>query len=295
MDEFVTKNIPTPRNEQGNNNHDGVALPTCPINHNKTRTQKEERKQEKEIDWHIRIQSASSVVMAICTFAIAGITLFYTYYAREQVGQMRQAVEESRKMREDSNKSSTDILEKMREQSAAMQAAADANKKAVELSERGIKGTQEQSHLDQRAWMGSADVPKWEVVVNRPLKVTIFLKNLGKTPAKKTQVAGVIEIVPENGSPNFTLENTAKRSRAVLVFPQQVVSHDFDVISPQTTVLDSTILNDIRTGKKRIYVHGINTYFDIFNRHQWATFCFFLGADGSKSELCEEHNDTGSY
>ena len=224
--------------------------------------------------------------LVLTSVIVAFGTLFYAAAAIFQIYLMDSAAKSSTKQTET-------LIVEMRRQSQSMQDAAAANKKAVELAERSINSTQEQSRLDQRAWMGFCDIPQWQTVVDKPLIVTVFFKNMGKTPAKKVQIAAVGEIVSKDASPNFSLENSAKRERTILVFPQQVVSHDVNV-TPHT-VLDGITFNGIRNGTKRIYIHGIHTYYDIFNRHQWVTFCFYLRADGSKTEICKEHNDTGTY
>lgn len=259
-----------------------LKIPQAIIDEYHTNQQEQSRKDRKRFC----VEVATLIVISL-----------YTAIAAYQGYKMRQATDaakESAAAAASASKTAEGSLMEIQKQTEAMQIAADANKKTVELAERNIKATQEQFRQDQRAWMGFSETPQWQTVVNKPLIVTVFFKNMGKTPAKKVQIAAMGEIVSERESPNFALENSATRERAVLVFPQQVISHDVNVTLPHT-VLDSITFNDIKNGTKRIYIHGIHTYWDIFNRHQWITFCFYLRADGSKTEMCKEHNDTGSY
>lgn len=85
MDEFESENISNSGHNQKNDEFNRSAIPSCPIDQNKTCCQQENTEKDENPPRHMAIQSASSVIMAICTFAIAIITAFYTYFAGQQV------------------------------------------------------------------------------------------------------------------------------------------------------------------------------------------------------------------
>jgi hypothetical protein len=141
--------------------------------------------------------------------------------------------------------------------------------------------------LDQRAWIGITGI-SGKLEVGKPTVITIYFKNTGKTPAKKTTVAIVGETLDEKASPNFAHEQTVVKESRGLSTPQQ----DF-VVSVNMTEgpLSDVAFKDVISGKVRVYVHGIVEYKDIFGRDHWITYCAYLSKD-LRYLAYKEHNDT---
>lgn len=97
MSEMKKNNVNEDSNKQENKELKSAILNKSPKNHNQTSEQQKNIEPKKKINWHSGIQSTSAIIMAVCTFAIAGITAFYTYYARQQVEQMTEAVKATNK------------------------------------------------------------------------------------------------------------------------------------------------------------------------------------------------------
>ena len=147
--------------------------------------------------------------------------------------------------------------------------------------------------LDQRAWMGVTSV-LGKPEVGKELVITIYFKNTGKTPARNVNITWVGEPVRRNGTPDFAIENHEKRESRGIVAPQAEVSATGvgPVLSTPDRKLDEATLKAINGGKFLIYVHGILEYDDIFEKHHWITFCYWLTPGGNNYNLCKEHNDT---
>ncbi len=83
MDQSEGNNDKAKATKQGDNNPQPPT--TCKKNNKITDCNEDKSHQKQKIAWPSRLQ-------AFCTLAIVFITGFYTYYAREQVGQMKEAV-----------------------------------------------------------------------------------------------------------------------------------------------------------------------------------------------------------
>ena len=164
--------------------------------------------------------------------------------------------------------------------------------RAIALTDASIK-------LDQRAWIGVTSV-SGKPEVGKQLTITVTFKNTGKTPAKNTNIAAVVEPARQNKAPDFTIENRVRRESRGLVTPQGetfsilVIANEY---SPSGELNDAA-LKDITEGKLRIYAHGIVEYDDVFRTHHWVTYCFYLNPSGKTGKgysgysACKEHNDT---
>jgi len=82
---------------------------------------------KKKINWPAWIQAGAAVCIVVITF-------LYTMYAYEQVGQMKEAVNEAKTTRINSDKSTTKILKEMGRQSKAMQQFATTLEKTDKTS-----------------------------------------------------------------------------------------------------------------------------------------------------------------
>ncbi len=185
------------------------------------------------------IQAISSVFMVFCTIAIAVITGYYAYYAREQVAQMKEAV----------------------------------------------NITNEQFKLGQRAWIGITKIDGGPVI-GKPTVIDIGLQNTGRTPAINTYSIAYADIIGLNDTPDFSKEMARKGGPVV---PNQVCR-----LMPKAnngTPLDVIDLMKLRDGTKRLFIHGIFKYDDIFGYHHWITFCYFINSDMITYTTYKEHNE----
>lgn len=157
-------------------------------------------------------------------------------------------------------------------------------KRSVDITDNSFRG-------DQRAWIGITSI-NGMAEIGKPLNVTIGFKNTGRTPAKNIDSAAVQEPVPPNGVPNFTLEDSVIRQSKPIIPPQG------EFIVPLNTStnkpLDDKAFKAITSKEIIVYIHGILKYDDIFDRHHWITYCFYLTPDGKSYDAYKEHNDMDS-
>jgi len=171
--------------------------------------------------------------------------------------------------------------------------AASAAQSQGEATRTSIEATTKQFQLDQRAWVAMEQI-QWETVNNqKSLRITAFIQNHGKTPAKNLEFFG------------HKLFDTA---------PMSVVLHDDFThgplhskgsLTPSTTPspvrgaydLSDREVQELMTGKKWIYLYGIITYKDVFSGTPlyYTRFCVRLEPHGIKNFtdtlLCEQYND----
>jgi len=206
-------------------------------------------------DKYAKIQVICSTIMALCTIFIVIITGIYTYHAGQQVEQMKITVS----------------------------TATNQNK----LTEKAI-------HLDQRAWIAKTNVTGTPEI-GKPFIINICFKNVGKTPAKYVQIRQRQVPVPSNAIPDFTLENSLKPMSYDVITPQQEFCSASDARDIRNVVINDDGMNDIRSGRIRIYAHGIIMYKDIFDQRQWMTYCYYYRSEDSRYVACKEHSDIGTY
>jgi hypothetical protein len=110
-----------------------------------------------------------------------------------------------------------------------------------------------------------------------PIEITITLKNAGQTPARECVSSGVVFVatlpldddskMPEPAEPAGILRHSKSG-----IYPQGELTFDCESID----LLNSTIIDGLRTGKAAIYVAGEVRYKDMFNINRRSEFCWFI-------------------
>ena len=176
-------------------------------------------------------------------------------------------------------------------QSKAMQDAAEANKKSIELAERSIKATQEQFRLDQRAWLSMRE-PKFTESLNlqKSLRISCTIKNVGKTPAQRVHYRYKVSI-QTLGEPILWIPFIP------VIFDNNDICYapgDENTIQIMSkSVLTQEEIGFIESGRGIFSINIEVTYFDIYNvnniRHSRA--CFLYSAPNKRFGFCK----TGSF
>jgi hypothetical protein len=166
-------------------------------------------------------------------------------------------------------------------QLSEMQKSTLAATKAAKAAEDSVVFATQNAHLDQRAWMALASV-SGAPNVGEPFRVTITIRNTGKTPAKKVRIVPVVDPRPDGSPPDFEkkVEETAKSYESG---PYGIVSN---AVVPPSATSGSTITAskgpltaaglETLKGQQRVFVYGKITYEDIFGVSHWVTFCNVL-------------------
>jgi hypothetical protein len=169
-----------------------------------------------------------------------------------------------------------------RQQTIETSNAANAAMEATKLAKSSAE-------LDQRAWMGIAWI-SGKSEVGKQLTITVSFKNTGRTPAKKVRIRSVAEGIPKNEFPNFAKEKTVVQESKGIAFPQAEIFATLPLSKYKN--LEENTLKAIMNADTIIYVYGILEYDDIFKRHHWITFCYYLRPNESRYGAYKEHNDT---
>ena len=166
-------------------------------------------------------------------------------------------------------------------QLSEMQKSTLAATKAANAAEHSVALARENAHLDQRAWMAVSSI-SGAPNVGEVFRVTIEIRNTGRTLAKKVRIVPIVDPRADGSAPDFAkkVEETAKSYEAG---PYGIVSEA--VVPPNATsgstlkasdgLLTQTALDGLK-GEERVFVYGKITYEDIFGRPHWITFCNVL-------------------
>ena len=234
----------------------------------------------------------SQIIMVIATVVIAISTTIYTLYAREQWQVMSNTLAEM-KNSGDKTKTQTDrmITETNR--------IADAMTKTVQQSKSSLDATIQNFRLEQRAWVGPtqfnwAEYPEGDKKVHikegQQFMVGVTIVNSGKTPARKVKGAVRMERLSAGEKPYLApseAEKVLQETDAVML-PNMILAlnpHPFNSIPSKSDI-------DILTsGKYVIYILGLITYEDIFERPHFTKFCMYLTPDLTGFKGCPNYNE----
>jgi len=176
-------------------------------------------------------------------------------------------------------------------QMLATQKAADAAEENLGLTRQSVQDAAQNFELDERAWVGLTGTSLQQVEANKPIEITVGIRNSGKSPAKNFHSVSWIQIayLPRDRL-SFELvdkEPAGGKGSHAVIFPSTVpfytsaVSHG-SITAPQ--------IESVRHGRLQIFVFGTFWYDDIFGIHRWTQFCRF-GDQRTVDTICAEHND----
>lgn len=145
--------------------------------------------------------------------------------------------------------------------------------------------------------------------VHEPVMVDIHGQNSGKTAARMVKGVGITEILKGRREPDFQYVKGHPRSAfegAILdpngFFDFQVFTMKEGPVRPTIIPLTQSVLDEINSGKAKLFVHGEITYRDAFKRGHWVKYCFVYVPSGyvpgdiphfgiPHEGVCKDHND----
>jgi hypothetical protein len=163
---------------------------------------------------------------------------------------------------------------------------------------------------DERAWI-SITATGQMLTVGSPIAVAMTIKNIGKTPARKYTGNVIAELLDGPTLPEFVYHKPIpgkEKGRVVGYIEQPFLLPNAEARSNVTVgkrlpngqiemiVLTQPVLNEIYTGKKTLFVHGIANYDDLFGISHWVRFCFYYQPTitpdaGNHMQVCHVNND----
>jgi hypothetical protein len=169
---------------------------------------------------------------------------------------------------------------------AAQQAVVEARLNRGQ-AEKSLDATIDQFRLEQRAWLGMGDVNA-RFIVGEPLLITTPIKNSGKTPALNVSVSAVLDAVPKDGKPDFSIPTPP--SHRVVILPNAAFSAERNA-THESGSLSQFGKESVMSGTQVLYNFGTVTYDDVFGYHHWFRFCYRFDPKTSGFPTCENHND----
>ena len=226
------------------------------------------QRKKKEKNWPQRVE-------AVCAVLLILITGTYTWYTRGQLRLTREAIRQSR----------ADNANALIAQQGIAQNALTASQ---ENFMKSLKSSDNQSRLDQRAWVGHIDSSVSEVKEEAPITFKITLSNSGKTPALRvrTEISSAHGPATANFIPRYTKPTPQMRRGVGVIQPGGKA-----VIEQKTGPV--TYIEKLRDGANLYYVFGRIDYEDIFGRPHWTTYCLYIGGEPTLSLMfqCRSYND----
>jgi len=237
--------------------------------------------QKKQLFW-TRLSSILTIALSALTLLVLYLMLTVADRQREitnrQLGVMQSQLEEMK----NSGKQTDRLITAATNQALAFKESAGAAQQTIEVS-RG------NTRLDQRAWVSTTSTRMIDLVVNKPLKVEIFLKNTGKTVARNVDAR--VTIRSEPGPFNlrkFRAERPppkGNRSRFVIL-----PNSEFTLPAYHSTLLTQERLSLIKSSIVTVYLFGEITYADIFGETHVTEFCAFYDPSTDDFAFCSEGN-----
>jgi hypothetical protein len=256
------------------------------------------------------LKSRNDCVKLVLEIIGLAVLCTYTTFAALQWREMKEATDAATKSAEIAAAAFTSsgitinkTLAEMRTQSEAMQKSSDANKqvadtstKQASISQRNLMEIRNQFRLEQKPWMGVAMISAPIIEVGQPIRLRIDFKNFGKTPANKVAPTLACQILTPGDPLDFSMEARAKKTRMSygLVYPQGITfaSATLKNQKGEETPLNEAYVQDIKSVKYYIYVHGIVEYDDIFGKHHWTRYCYYFDPKTEAWYPHKEYNET---
>ena len=213
-------------------------------------------------------------IIAACTILIVAITLCYTYFAREQVGQMKSAVETAAN------------------QTAQMVYSVGIAQDQLGEMRRSVKGAAAQARLEQRAWI-TVNKIKYVCKKGQPVKIEVIFQNTGETPAVQVTSFPRGQIMRPEELPDFRYEGIEKTHSGV-IGPNQFFSEKLSFLENIGEQQRNTTIDAILDGEAILGVHGIVDFNDVFGKPHWYEYCYVLDLKSKSFNTCAEHNDIDS-
>jgi hypothetical protein len=180
-------------------------------------------------------------------------------------------------------------LSEMQKATIAATKAADAAKESSDTAKRSIEFARETAHLDQRAWVSIFHGPLSEPPkVGQKFRVSVPIKNTGKTFARKVTVDGGVHIVRADAKPNFAAKAAGNQPvTGLLLAPNGEYTLIVDPADPWSDDQNKAITS----GQYQAFVWGCITYYDVFDCVHWTIYCCTLNPDNWGWDIYSQHND----
>ena len=240
-------------------------------------------------------------IMACASILLVLVTVFYTYYAKQQIHLTREGLDATRDALAENTRQFDATLQEIKEQTVAAQIAAAASEESsrattavanetkrqvaiaheqMEIAKQQIADARDALRLDQRAWLGyehyviearENDALEWKKREPRAgdlLRGRLYFQNIGKTPARNVRFMNAPPIWIRAGeiSSEPKEEEWSVADGIVVVFPND------DGLSQNTSPLPvpNQIFSAYSNGTRQVFFWARLSYCDTAGRHHWS-------------------------
>jgi hypothetical protein len=241
---------------------------------------------------------SGEIIMVIATIVIAISTTIYTIYARQQLKVMSNTLAE---MKQSGNETKTQTDRMITETNRI----ANATTKTVEQSKTALDATIENFRLEQRAWVGTLEVfpaqyedkgRKVYVKEGQQIRGGVFIMNTGKTPARKLYSLVSMQRLKSGVEP-FPKYKVVRQQQPTVTtsIPTHGVMQPGMKFALNPLPIEGNVskadIDDLVSGKYVVYITGMITYEDIFDRSHKTMFCMYLKPDLATFSACSTGNE----
>lgn len=171
-----------------------------------------------------------------------------------------------------------------------LQDQADQVKRSAAAAENAVKATQEQMRLDQRAWVGFANV----TAIIKPgehVAVSVSAVIFGKSPAVNIVTRPGIVWFP----PSYSIQQKDLVPGKNNIFDGTAIPGASFLVN-DTVYSPADLSSDVLGGRQTVYFFGETRYHDVFSRPHWTHFCYIItsSSDSQKTDdhPCSIYNDS---
>ncbi len=209
------------------------------------------------------------------------------------------AAESAAKTAENTFKLNKDnLLTEIKKQTKAMQDSSIYIRDTMKQSGKALDASIDIARTDQRAWIGTITVSPAQLkdTDNKPIYLKegspatfgVEIINSGKSPALNVTSTIAVSIRRNNvkfSDPHLTPWGVVSMR---VIQPQ---GHDMLPTRPLTPPPTNSVIESIKSGENILYLFGVITYKDIFQRSHQNTFCFYLYPSLDTFGNCDTYND----
>jgi len=239
--------------------------------------------------------------LAVGMSLVAAVFVCLQWYEMHTGGQDTHDLAVAAGKQADKMKDMSDAADKIRQAAEGM---VTQEKRLADDTENSLRSSSKQSsdalnasiaasRSDQRAWMGSADW-SFNVSASDPIKSTVAISNLGKSPAMNVTCridGGAFPKAHALSEADITYPDRIPILKEGTVFPSQrfPLTATGDPMEPES---QEAWFQYIESGSLIEYFWGYVTYDDAFGRKHWTHFCTEYRPKTKDGAPCAIYTDT---
>jgi hypothetical protein len=156
-----------------------------------------------------------------------------------------------------------------------------AAERIAAASENAIGQSVESLRLDQRAWLNIKSIGIDRPTPGNPVGIAVNMTNTGKTVARHVVFLTVLQ---ETKGPIGAFEIEGAPHKFAVAFPNA----NYSSIGTGKRLLTKDDIEEIKSGKQRIYIFGRITYDDVFGKSHFTQFCGIYSYQVNAMDSCAE-------